>query len=182
MLAMGIETESEDIRKDMVKKLERKKIQLAIDNMRDAGIRSFAFFIFGYPGETIDSINHTIDYAIELNPDFANFYPAVPYPGTELYNKAVRDGLLVEEDWSRMEYSYYLMRGNGLDEQIVMDAINRAKRRFFMRPAYLARRLGDVLKLAATKPHIFGQIASRTIFGAKIPPPVQPAQRPASVS
>lgn len=175
MLAMGIETESEDIRKDMVKRLERQKIQAAIRNMRDAGIRSFAFFIFGYPGESVATINQTIEYAIELDPDFANFYPAVPYPGTELYNKAVRDGLLVEEDWSRMEYSYYLMRGNGLDEQVVMDAINRAKRRFFMRPRYLARKFGDVIKLAATKPHIFGQIASRTLFGARIPPPAQPA-------
>jgi radical SAM superfamily enzyme YgiQ (UPF0313 family) len=174
MLAMGIETESEDIRKDMVKRLERQKIQTAIDNMRDAGIRSFAFFIFGYPGETLETINHTVDYAIELNPDFANFYPAVPYPGTELYNKVVRDGLLVEEDWSRMEYSYYLLRGNGLDETIVMDAINRAKRRFFLRPAYLARRLGDVVKLAATKPHIFSQIAGRTLFGARIPAPARP--------
>jgi radical SAM superfamily enzyme YgiQ (UPF0313 family) len=182
MLAMGIETESEDIRKDMVKRLERKKIKEAIENMRAAGIRSFAFFIFGYPGETIDSINHTIDYAIELNTDFANFYPAVPYPGTELYHKVVREGLLVEEDWSRMEYSYYLLRGNGLDEQVVMDAINRAKRRFFMRPRYLSRRLGDVLKLATTKPRIFGQIASRTLFGSKIPPPAQAASRSAQLS
>ena len=182
MLAMGIETESEDIRKDMVKRLERQKIQTAIDNMRDAGIRSFAFFIFGYPGETPATINQTIDYAIALDPDFANFYPAVPYPGTELYQKAVKDGLLVEEDWSRMEYSYYLLRGNGLDETVVMDAINRAKRRFFMRPRYLARKFGDVVKLAATKPHIFGQIASRTIFGARIPaPPRPPAPRTASV-
>ena len=175
MLAMGIETESEEIRKDMVKKLERTKIQTAIDNMRAAGIRSFAFFIFGYPGESLATINQTIDYAIELNPDFANFYPAVPYPGTELYNKVVRDGMLVEEDWSRMEYSYYLLRGNGLDEQVVMDAINRAKRRFFMRPAYIASRLGDMFRLATTKPSIFGQIATRTIFGARIPDPPRPA-------
>jgi hypothetical protein len=75
-----------------------------------------------------------------------------------------------------MEYSYYLLRGNGLDEAVVMDAINRAKRRFFMRPAYLARKLGDVLKLAATKPHIFRQIASRTLFGAKIPRPAAPSR------
>ncbi len=105
MLALGIESESEDIRKNMVKRLERQKIQTAFRNMRDAGIRSFAFFIFGYPGETLDTMSHTIDYAIELDPDFANFYPAVPYPGTALYDKAVRDGLLVEEDWTRMEYS-----------------------------------------------------------------------------
>ena len=111
MLAMGIETESEEIRKDMVKKLERQKIQAALTNMRDAGIRSFAFFILGYPGETLATIDHTIEYAIELNPDFANFYPAVPYPGTALYDKVVRDGMLVDEDWSRMEYSVLPAQG-----------------------------------------------------------------------
>ena len=178
MLAMGIETESEEIRKDMVKRLERQKIQTALDNMRDAGIRSFAFFIFGYPGESPATINQTIEYAIELNPDFANFYPAVPYPGTALYDKVVKDGLLVEEDWTRMEYSYYLLRGNGLDQDVVMGAINRAKRRFFMRPRYVASRFSDMVRLAATKPSIFRQIAWRTIFGARVPDPPASA-RPA---
>ena len=169
MLALGIESESEDIRKDMVKRLERQKIQIAFTNMRDAGIRSFAFFIFGYPGETLETINQTIDYAIALDPDFANFYPAVPYPGTALYDKVVREGLLVEEDWSRMEYSYYLLRGNGLDERVVMEAINRAKRRFFMRPTYVARNLRDVFKLATSKPAIVRQILGRAVFGARVP-------------
>jgi radical SAM superfamily enzyme YgiQ (UPF0313 family) len=171
MLALGIETESEDIRKDMVKRLERQKIQTAFRNMRQAGIKSFAFFIFGYPGETTATMNHTIDYAIELDPDFANFYPAVPYPGTALYTKAVQEGWLVEEDWSRMEYSFYLMNGNGLDERIVFDAINRAKRRFFLRPSYVARRLGDVMKLMATKPGIVRQVLARAIFGTRVPAP-----------
>jgi len=169
MLALGIESESEDIRKDMVKRLERQKIQAAFKNMRDAGIKSFAFFIFGYPGDSVATMNQTIDYAIELDPDFANFYPAVPYPGTALYDKAVREGLLVQEDWSRMEYSYYLLNGKGLDERIVMDAINRAKRRFFMRPGYVARNFGDVLKIATTKPGIVRQILGRAVFGARIP-------------
>jgi hypothetical protein len=176
MLALGIETESEDIRKNMVKRLERQKIQTAFRNMREAGIRSFAFFIFGYPGETIDTMDHTVDYAIELDPDFANFYPAVPYPGTALYAKAVQEGWLVEEDWSRMEYSFYLMNGNGLDERVVFDAINRAKRRFFLRPSYVARRLGDVVKLMATKPAIVRQVLARAIFGTRGPAPAPPAE------
>jgi anaerobic magnesium-protoporphyrin IX monomethyl ester cyclase len=148
--------------------------------MRDAGIKSFAFFIFGYPGESVKTLASTTDYAIELDPDFANFYPAVPYPGTDLYEKCIREGWLdpARADWTKMEYSYYLLRGNGLDEQVVMSAINRAKRRFFMRPAYLASRLGDVMKLAATKPSIFRQIATRTIFGSKVPTPRRPAAQP----
>jgi radical SAM superfamily enzyme YgiQ (UPF0313 family) len=168
MLALGIETESDDTRKDMMKRLESEKIRTALVNMRQAGIKSFGFFILGYPGEDAAALDRTIDYAIELNPDFANFYPAVPYPGTDLYAKAKRDGLLASEDWTRMEYSYYLLEGNGLNEQVVMTAINRAKRRFFLRPAYLANHMGDVIKLATTKFPVAWEIGTRMIFGTKV--------------
>ena len=167
MLALGIETESDETRKDMMKRLESEKIRVALKNMRASGIKSFGFFILGYPGEDVKSLDRTIDYAIRLDPDFANFYPAVPYPGTELYNKAKREGLLVSEDWTKMEYSYYLMKGNGLDEQVVMDAINRAKRRFFLRPRYLTRHAGDVLKLAVTKWPVAWHIGSQMLFGRR---------------
>src|SRR4029453_1668421 len=100
--------------------------------------------------------------------DFANFYPAVPYPGTALYDKVVREGLLTAEDWSRMEYSYYLLNGSGLDERVVMGAINRAKRRFFMRPAYLARNFRTIVKIASTKPGIVSEILGRAVFGARV--------------
>lgn len=168
MLALGIETESEETRRDMLKRLEGEKIRTALRNMRTAGIRSFGFFILGYPGDTPESLERTIDYAIELDPDFANFYPAVPYPGTELYEKARREGLLASEDWSRMEYSYYLLSGNGLDERVVMSAINRAKRRFYLRPSYLVRHAGDILRLATTKWDVAWHVASRMLFGAPV--------------
>jgi len=171
MLALGIESESDDVRKNMVKRLERQKIQTAFKNMRDAGIRSFAFFIFGYPGETLQTMDQTIEYAIALDPDFANFYPAVPYPGTALFEKCVRESLLREDainDWAKMEYSYYLLRGNGLDEQVVMSAINRAKRRFFLRPGYMARHVGDVAQIAFSKQNIVWQVLTRTLFGAPV--------------
>jgi radical SAM superfamily enzyme YgiQ (UPF0313 family) len=177
MLALGIETESEETRKDMMKRLEGQKIRAAIANMRDAGIRSFAFFILGYPGENAAALERTINYAVTLNPDFANFYPAVPYPGTELYAKAKREGLLASEDWTRMEYSYYLLRGNGLDEPIVMSAINRAKRRFYLRPAYVARHFGDILRLVTTKWSVVWHVASRFIFGAPVADAAPTAER-----
>lgn len=168
MLALGIETESDDTRKDMMKRLESEKIRKALINMRAAGVKSFGFFILGYPGEDVAALDRTISYAIDLDPDFANFYPAVPYPGTELYNKAKRDGLLVSEDWTKMEYSYYLMDGNGVNERVVMDAINRAKRRFFLRPSYVARHFGDLVKLTITKFPVAWEVATRTLFGTRV--------------
>lgn len=181
MLAMGIESESEDTRKNMVKRLEQQKIRAAIKNLKDAGIFSFAFFIFGYPGETPESIARTTDYAIDLDPDFANFYPAVPYPGTELYEKCVKDGLLASDDWSKMEYSYYILRGNGLDADVVMRAIHRAKRRFFLRPGYIVRHFGDIAKLALTKQAVVWDVATRTLFGRRVVDTVPTAPGTATV-
>jgi hypothetical protein len=67
-----------------------------------------------------------------------------------------------------MEYSYYLLRGNGLDERLVMAAINRAKRRFFLRPGYVARHVGDVARIAVSKQNIVWQVLTRTLFGARV--------------
>ena len=175
MLAMGIESASDETRKDMVKKLEEKKIELAFKHLRQTGIKSFAFFIFGYPGESVKTMEQTTEYAISLDPDFANFYPAVPYPGTALYDKSVKEGLLVREDWSRMEYSYYLLQGNGLNEEVVMSAINRAKRRFFLRPKYIARHMGDVTRLLTTKPHVVSDVITKFLFGGATTDATPPA-------
>ena len=165
MLAMGIESESEEVRKDMVKRLEEQKVRTAFRNLRATGIKSFAFFIYGYPGETLESMDRTTAYAIDLDADFANFYPAVPYPGTDLYDKAKREGMLVSDDWTRMEYSYYLLRFGDINETTVMAALQRARRRFFLRPRYIARNFGDLVKLAFTKRHIVADVLGQFLFG-----------------
>jgi hypothetical protein len=67
-----------------------------------------------------------------------------------------------------MEYSYYVLRGNGLDERLVMEAINRAKRRFFLRPTYMARHVSDVARIAFSKQNIVWSVLSRTLFGAPV--------------
>jgi len=176
MLSMGIESESEAVRKDMMKRLESQKIQLAFRNLREAGIKSFAFFIYGYPGETPESMEQTTKYAIDLDADFANFYPAVPYPGTELFAKAKRDGMLTTEDWTKMEYAYYVLQGNGLNEQVVMDALSRARRRFFLRPRYMARHIGDIGRMLLTNQGLIWKIVTRMLLGAREKPAAPPAQ------
>jgi anaerobic magnesium-protoporphyrin IX monomethyl ester cyclase len=167
MLSMGIESESDALRKDMMKRLERQKIHTAFRNLRKAGIKSFAFFIYGYPGETPESMEQNTRYAIELDADFANFYPAVPYPGTALYEKAKREGRLVTEDWTRMEYSYYVLEGDGLNERVVMAALGRARRRFFLRPSYIARHLGDIVRMLLTSQALVWKIVTRMLIGEK---------------
>jgi radical SAM superfamily enzyme YgiQ (UPF0313 family) len=174
MLSIGVESASDDTRRDMLKKLEQPKIRVAFDNLRRAGIRSFAFLIYGYPGDTVASMDRTTQYAIDLDADYANFYPAVPYPGTELYEKCRRQGLLATGDWSKMEYAYYVIQGGGLDEKVVMRAIARGRRRFFLRPRYIARHLGDLVRLLVSSRRLAWEVALRLVLGLRDVKPLAP--------
>ena len=57
------------------------------------------------------------------------------------------------------------MRGNGLDESTVMGAIQRARRKFFLRPRYLVGTRGDLVKVVLTKRHVVQDVLSRFLFG-----------------
>jgi anaerobic magnesium-protoporphyrin IX monomethyl ester cyclase len=178
MLSIGVESGSDDTRRDMLKKLEQQKIPIAFANLRRAGIKSFAFLIYGYPGDTIASMDRTTQYAVDLDADYANFYPAVPYPGTELYEKCRRQGLLATDDWSKLEYSYYVIRGDGLDEKVVMEAMARGKRRFFLRPRYIVRHLGDLVRLLIGNRRLAWEVVVRMALGLRDVEPLaaEPAQ------
>jgi radical SAM superfamily enzyme YgiQ (UPF0313 family) len=167
MLALGIESGSDATRSAMQKRLSDQAIRAAFSNLRRAGIRSFGFFILGHPGETPATLEQTVEYAVALDPDYANFYPAVPYPGTALHAKARRDGWLVDDDWSRMEYSHYLLNGNGLNERVVLDAVRRAARRFYLRPSYLVRHLADAARLGLMDTRRAWRIARRLFVGVR---------------
>lgn len=164
MLSFGVEAWSPDSRDAMQKKLGQVAIRAAVANLKAAGIYSFAFFILGYPGETRVSMDRTIDFASELNVDFAGFYPAVPYPGTVMGDRAAASGWLTHPgDWSRLEYSHYAMREGDLDEATVLAAVARARRRFYLRPGYVAQHAWDLARVAMTKPGLTARVAAQML-------------------
>lgn len=144
MVSIGIESFSEKTRNAMQKKLETDKITRAIGLLRETGIVSFGFFIYGYPGETEEDMVETTRFALSLPLDYANFYPAVPYPGTAFYETCVNDGLLHYNSWDKMEYSYYALKTKELNEKTVKKAISRAYRRFYLRPRFLFRHMRNI--------------------------------------
>ena len=141
---------------------------MAFKNLREAGIKSFAFFIYGYPGDTPESMEQNTRFAIELDADFANFYPAVPYPGTALYEKARRDGLgsrpTTGRRWSTW---YYVLQGDGLDEQVVMAALSRAQAALLPAPVLHRRHLGDIVRMLLTSQALVWKIVTRMLSSAE---------------
>ncbi len=97
-LALGIESGSAHVRDESSKHLKDDDITSIVKSVQDADIKVIGNFIFGLPDDTRESMQETIDLAKSLNLDFANFYSVMPYPGSQLYNKANKEDL--PDNWS----------------------------------------------------------------------------------
>lgn len=97
-LALGIESAAQNVRAAVAKRF-RAGIREAVDMIRDAGMWVMGNFIFGLPEDTLDSMEGTLELALDLRCEFVNFYCATAYPGTALYEKARRDGTRLRPAW-----------------------------------------------------------------------------------
>ncbi|HIA12753.1 MAG TPA: radical SAM protein [Flavobacteriales bacterium] len=98
-LAFGIEAASEDVRNDVEKGFEQDDIFATIDKVKVAGINIGANYIFGLPEDDMGSMQQTLDLAIEINAEYANFYSTMAYPGSQLYSFALSEGWALPENW-----------------------------------------------------------------------------------
>jgi radical SAM superfamily enzyme YgiQ (UPF0313 family) len=85
-IGYGIESGSQKMLDAMNKKATVAQARQAIINTRKAGIYPNTTFIFGYPGESLETIQETIDFKRELGLESGSFF-ATPYPGTSLYQQ-----------------------------------------------------------------------------------------------
>jgi radical SAM superfamily enzyme YgiQ (UPF0313 family) len=99
-LALGIESGSEHVRDGAEKSFNQQDIIDIVREIQKAGISVIGNFIFGLPDDDEASMRQTLELAKELNCEFANFYSAMAYPGSPLYQMAVEKGWDLPERWS----------------------------------------------------------------------------------
>ncbi|MBI4060291.1 MAG: radical SAM protein [Elusimicrobia bacterium] len=98
-VAYGIESSVADVRKEVDKASPAAVIERAIEDTRRADINIVGNFIFGLPHDTADSMRKTLQMALDYNFEYANFYSAMAYPGTELHEYARRKGIKLPDSW-----------------------------------------------------------------------------------
>ena len=99
-LAFGIEAASDRVRDDVDKGFDQEEIFRTLEKVRATDVNVIANYIFGLPEDDLESMQATLDLALELNCEFANFYSAMAYPGSQLYNVAIEQGWPLPEKWS----------------------------------------------------------------------------------
>jgi len=149
-LALGIESGSKHVRDGVEKgRFGATEIMQVVRKIQDAGINVIGNYIFGLPDDTHQTMQETLDLALEANCEFANFYCAMAYPGSKLYELALKNGWQLPERWigySQHAYEAHPLRTDALTSAQVLRFRDEAFQRYFAAPSYLdlvKRKFGD---------------------------------------
>lgn len=147
-LGFGIEAANEEVRNDVEKGYGEEDIFRTLDQVKAAGIHTAANYIFGLPEDNDETMQATLDLALQLNAEYSNFYCTMAYPGSSLYAQALEKGWRLPDSWlgySQHSVDTLPLQTKYLSGVEVLKFRDDAWHTYFTNPNYLAlveRRFG----------------------------------------
>lgn len=144
LLIPGVESFNQQILNNIKKGTTIKQIENYMASAKKAGLLVHACYMVGNRGETRETMEATLSTAIRFNTDTAQFFPLMPYPGTEAYEWAKENGYIggnydeyVHEDGT---VSCVLNLPN-LSADDLVDFCSYARKKYYLRPKYIWHRV-----------------------------------------
>jgi len=107
-LALGIEAGNPQVRLEIDKgRFKQVDIREVVQDIKDAGINVLGNYMFGFPEDTYETMQETLDLALELNCEHANFYAAMALPGSPLYKEAVENNWELPQTFDEFAFLSY---------------------------------------------------------------------------
>jgi radical SAM superfamily enzyme YgiQ (UPF0313 family) len=134
MVSFGIESGDQAVLEAAGKGAKVEDAEDAVRVSKRAGLKVAGHFVLGIPGETRESLEKTLALARRLPLDFIQFYCAVPFPGSRLYETAKEKGWLTQNDFSRFRQDEAILELPTLSRDEVMAYRQKAYREFYTKP------------------------------------------------
>jgi len=140
-LALGVEAGNQLVRQEVSKGSFREvNIRDVCKTINDADVNIISNYIFGFPEDTIETMQETLDLAVELNTEMANMYPCQALPGSPIYYTAKKNGWALPDSYEG--YSFYSYESqplptNHISAAEVLRFRDEAWQTYFTNPAYL---------------------------------------------
>lgn len=147
----GIESGDQNILNHIQKRSSLDKIRETVKLTKEYKIPCVTSFILGLPGDTMETMKSTIDFAVELDADFATCSLSTPYPGTVFYDAAGYEGDNFS-DWSKYQtarYRYPVYSPDGISPEVIQKMLKKFYRKFYLRPTYLFKRIASINSIDA---------------------------------
>jgi len=140
-LALGVEAGNQTVRREVSKgSFQDVNIREVIKTVRNSGLYVISNYIFGFPEDTHETMQQTLDLALELNTEMANMYPCQALPGSPLYYTAKANGWKLPASpsgYGFLSYDSEPLPTKHLSAAQVLKFRDEAWRKYFTNPAYL---------------------------------------------
>ncbi|MHA2297752.1 MAG: B12-binding domain-containing radical SAM protein [Candidatus Hodarchaeales archaeon] len=132
----GVESGNQAALDSINKKITVSQVETFFKKSREAKLDTLASLVFGLPGDTKQSIRKTTKWVMDrLDPDLALFTVATPYPGTPFYENALKEGKIVEHDYSKYNLFNPIIEIIDLSRDEVKELVKEAYKNFYLRPS-----------------------------------------------
>lgn len=156
-MTLAYESGCQKVLRDIVKKpINLEQASEITAYIRKKKIRTDAFYIIGFPGETRDQIQETFRFARKMKTDLAYFFIANPLPGSEMYEMAKKAGMLKEDfnfenlSYSNSPYNEKFFKKGELEKLAGREFIKYSLLSFLRKPHILLKRF--ILDLLIKRP------------------------------
>lgn len=140
-LALGVEAGNQMVRQEVSKgSFKEVNIREVCSTITDAGIYIISNYIFGFPEDTLDTMQQTLDLALELNTEMANMYPCQALPGSPMHQIAKKNGWQLPENfegYAFLSYEAQPLPTKHVSAAEVLRFRDQAWQTYFTNPAYL---------------------------------------------
>ncbi|MGB6066929.1 MAG: cobalamin-dependent protein [Desulfomonilaceae bacterium] len=159
----GVETCDPVVLSNIKKKMDPEKVQWVVDTCKKLGLNVRLAFMLGNPGETEQSMEQSIRFAIRLAPHLVQFNIATPFPGTEMFRWADQNGYLLTRNWDDYDLSGPVMELPSVSPAKVLEYYRKAHRKFYLRVGFALehikkmRSLQDIMSILRGLRMLVGQ-------------------------
>jgi len=151
LLLVGFESGDQQMLQKMKKNITVERMREFVDLVKKAGLQIHGCFVLGLPGETRETIEKTIRFALETRMDTVQFSAAIPFPGTDYYQVCQEAGLIEARDWkdwlNQGEQST-VVNYPGLSKSEIEKSVDEGLKKFYFRPSYMVRFILDTHSLS----------------------------------
>ena len=141
-LALGVEAGNQLVRQEVSKgSFKEVNIRDVCKTIKDADINIISNYIFGFPDDNYQTMQETLDLALELNTEMANIYPCQALPGSPMYYTAKKNGWALPdsyEGYAFLSYESQPLPTKHLSAAEVLKFRDDAWQTYFTNPAYLS--------------------------------------------
>lgn len=131
---LAIESGVQRVLRDIIHKpLKLDGTNLIAKKCKELGMETIGMFVIGFPGETIEEIERTAEYAQELDLDYVSFSIATPYPGTEMFNICKKKRYFISDFSEEDSFIYGFGKGLIKTPEFTPEEVLRVRKKAWQR-------------------------------------------------